>query len=223
MHSSGAPKTIILGAGGHAKVIIDTMRHSGIAAPIACVAREGGHSPLLGVEVIEQARLGELRAQGVTHACIGVGDAALRERLANDAMAVGLELLSVVSMHAYVSDTVVIGAGVVIFAGAVVQADSHIDRLAIINSAASIDHDCHVGELSHIAPGGVLCGGVTIGKRCWIGARSVVIEQRTVADDVFVAAGAVMVRNVVRAGSRWAGVPAHTLDNAHSEDSLPHG
>ncbi|MGV8834194.1 MAG: NeuD/PglB/VioB family sugar acetyltransferase [Devosia sp.] len=222
MLASCMPNTVLFGAGGHAKVVIDTMRHSGMGQPVACLARGSDHPALLGIEVMDEAMLGTLRAQGVTHACIAVGDATLRARLAADALAGGLALLTVISSRAYVADSVVVGAGVVICAGAVVQPDSRLDRLTIVNSAASIDHDSHVGELCHIAPGSVLCGNVTIGKRCWIGAGAVVIEHRSIADDVFVAAGAVVVKDAIHSGVRLAGVPARAMSEMHYQDTEPH-
>jgi len=195
----------IFGNGGHAKVVIDTMRQTGRWRPVVCF---GHGSDCLSVPVVPDDQAGAAIRAGTRLAIIAVGDALLRDRLAAKASLLGYELITVVSPQAYVADSVRIGAGAVVMAGAVVQPDSDIGDLAIVNTRCSIDHDSRVGRLAHIAPGATLCGYVEIGVRAWVGAGAVVLERRRVADGVIVAGGAVVTRDIVVPGSRYAGVPA---------------
>ena len=78
-------------------------------------------------------------------------------------------------------------------AGAVIQIEAIVGAMSIVNTGASIDHECRLGRAVHVAPHATLCGNVVAGDRAWIGAGSTVIEGMQIADDVFVAAGAAIV------------------------------
>lgn len=203
------PEAVIYGAGGHAAVVIDTMRQSRQFRPAACLDRHPG-SALFGVPVLGEEIGEELFAKGVRLAFIGVGETALRERLARRAIEAGFELISVVSPRAYVSSLTKIGKGVLVAAGAVVQPGVSVGDLAIVNTAASVDHDCQIGEAAHVAPGVTLCGNVMIGLRTWVGAGSTVVERVRIGNDVFIAAGSVVVEHVAD-HMRIAGVPARAM------------
>lgn len=201
---------VVYGAGGHARVVIDTMRQSGEWSPIACLAQDA-MDPFCGLPVLAETSAAAIAARGVTHAFIAVGDATVRGRLAVQAREAGFLLATVVSPHAYVSPDASLGAGTLVAAGAVVQPGTTIAELGIVNTRASVDHDCNLGRLAHIAPGATLCGGVRLGDEVWIGAGSVVVEYRTLADRVYVAAGAVVTRDFHAANARLAGVPAAAM------------
>ena len=199
---------VIVGAGGHAKVVLDALQRS--RPDLACEVWDDDAAKrgmlLLGVRVqapIERARLG-----GACHVAIGENGA--RERLCAAVHSSGGSLLAVVHPAAQVSRYAKIGAGAFVAAQAVVAPDAAVGEAAIINHGAVIDHDCSVGGWSHVAPGAVLGGAVRVGARCLIGSGAVLLPGVSVADGATIAAGAVVLRDVP-AGTTVAGVPAKRL------------
>ena len=95
-------------------------------------------------------------------------------------------------------------------AGAIINAGSRLGPLTILNTGAQIDHDCHIGTACHMAPASCLCGTVRIGDETFIGAGSVVIQNRTIGDRVVVGAGATVV-NDFPSDVTVVGTPARPL------------
>ena len=200
---------VLFGAGGHAKVVIDTCTGTQLR-PVVCFG-ESRWTDLLGVPVAPEATARAWHAEGIRHAFVAIGDNYVRERVAAEARALGFELLSIVSPHAFVSPTARLGLGTVVMAGAIVQVEASVGEIGIVNTGSSIDHECRVGNAVHVAPHATLCGNVVVGDRVWIGAGSTVIEEMTIADDVYIAAGATVVGHIGESRSRFAGVPARRL------------
>jgi UDP-perosamine 4-acetyltransferase len=209
MAEAAQTEIVLFGAGGHAKVVIETCIGTSFR-PVACLG-ESRWSNLVGVPVASEAGATDWLTKGVRLAFIAIGSNPIRERVAAKARELGFELATIVSPDARVSPTAKLGAGTVVMAGAIVQVEAEIGELGIVNTGASVDHECKLGRAVHVAPHATLCGNVVTGDRVWIGAGSTVIEETTIADDVFIAAGAAVVRDVERAGSRVAGVPARLL------------
>lgn len=193
----------VLGAGGHAKVVIATLRSAGV--PVAMVlddepATWGGS--VMGVPVrgamIEAATLAR-------RAVIAVGSNAARARIAAALPAV--EWATAVHPSAVIAEGVRLGPGTVVFAGTVIQPDAVLGVHVIVNTGASIDHDCVIGDCVHLAPGVRLAGDVTVERGAFLGIGSVVIPGRRIGADAVVGAGAVVVRDVA-AGVTVVGVPA---------------
>jgi UDP-perosamine 4-acetyltransferase len=200
---------VIFGAGGHAKVVIETCIGTRFR-PVVCLGASRWTN-LVGVNVEPEAQGEQWKAQGVQYAFVAIGDNCIRERVAANVLALGFELATIVSPHACVSPTARLDRGTVVMAGAIVQVETRIGECGIVNTGASIDHECVLGRAVHAAPQSTLCGNVVAGNRAWIGAGSTIIEGTRIADDVFIAAGATVVRNVEQVGSRVAGVPARLL------------
>lgn len=205
-----------LGAGGHARVILDAVRLAGkyqVAGLIDqsdfTLGRFIDEAEILGGE----DRLEELRARGIRYVFNGVGGLADSDRHATvyeRVTALGFEFVTVIHSHAVVARTARIGPGSVILAGAVVNAGAVIGANAIINTGAIVEHDCNVGDHTHIAPGAVLLGNVEVRRRCLIGARAVVRQGLIIEDSAIVGAGAAVVSNVAE-GMCVVGVPAAPL------------
>lgn len=100
-----------------------------------------------------------------------------------------------------------IGDGALICANAVVGVGAELGHGVIVNTAASVDHDCQVDDFAQIGPGARICGYVGIGKRAFIGAGATVIPYIKIAHDAVVAAGAVVTKDV-GPHEMVAGVPA---------------
>lgn len=201
-------RAVILGTGGHAKVIVEIFRESEAFRLVGCLdqARSGSicGAPILG----DDTRLPSLREDGVTHAFIAVGDNKLRAELAEKVQALGFLLAHAQGRHALVSPSIKMGAGVAIMNGAVINAEAVIEDLVIVNTNATIEHDCRVGRAAHVAPGAILTGNVTVGERAFIGAGSCILPGLSIGDRAIVGAGAVVTRNMPSDSLSW-GVPAH--------------
>lgn len=204
-------RVAVIGAGGHAKVIIDLLRCSGHDV-VACLdaGREG--QTVNGVPVLgdERVVLPQLMAQGVDAAFVALGDNRLRQKVVAGIAALGLEMVSAIGRSAVISPSARVGRGCAIMEGAVINADARIGDFAIINTNASIDHDCVVGPYSHVAPGSALAGGVDVGATVFLGAGSRVIPGIKIIDGAVVGAGAVVVRDIGSTGT-WVGVPARQI------------
>jgi len=206
-----AKETIIVwGAGGHARVVGDVLRSSGleIAGFIddQDPARDG--EPFSGARVF--ASLGAFRPGGSRKVLIGIGDNFVREKKAGEAEAKGFRLTVAVHPRAVVAPDVQLGPGTVVMAGAVINAGTIIGRNAIINTLAGIDHDCILGDGVHVSPGVRIGGNVILDRMAWIGIGATVIDHRTVGESAIVGAGAVVVKDVP-ARVVVAGVPARII------------
>lgn len=202
---------VIVGAGGHAKVCIELLRAMDVSVA-CCIGGEDSGDRCLDLPVYKgDAHLERLRAEGHDAAFIAIGSNALRQRLGRFARQLGYRLVNAISPAATISPTASLGAGVAIMAGAVVNASSTIADLTIINTLASVDHDCQIEEAAHIAPHCGLAGNVSVGERTFLGVGCKVIPEIVIGPDVLAGAGSVIVSNVP-AGSRIAGVPAKPLE-----------
>lgn len=203
---------LIIGGGGHAKVVVDLARRTG-AWRIAGVLDDAPSlvgTTVLGCPILGGTeRLQDFTGDGVAFV-VGIGSNAVRQQLQEKAAAAGLPAAVLVHPTAIVAESAVIGPGAVVMAGAVVNADARIGEGVIVNTGAVVDHDCCLGAFCHIAPGATLCGEVTIGARSLVGVGASVVPGVAIGDDCVVAAGAAVVRPV-SSRSRVAGVPARPI------------
>ena len=196
---SGGRGIVVVGAGGHARVIVSALRASGeLVAAVFDDARELWGKKLLGVPIT--GPVDELR-EFTGQAVIGIGDARTRKSLVDR---LKIHWATVIHPHSFVHPAVPLGEGSVVFAGAVVQPESVIGSHAIINTSATVDHNCIVENYVQVAPGANLCGNVSVGVGTFVGANAVIIENLRVGRWSTVGAGAVVIRdlpdNVVAVG-----------------------
>ncbi len=208
------PRCVIIGGGGHARVLIDCIQLSGCAIIHGILEREGRSGDVFGLPILGgDDRLPALSREGVTHFAVGVGgagDNGPRQRLFELACAHGLTPLTVVHPTAIVSPLATIGAGGQLLPGAIVNAGARLDVNCLINSGAIVEHDCVVGDHVHIATGARLASTVQIGRAAHIGAGATVRQCVTIGEGAIVGAGAVVIHDV----PPWtvvAGVPARVL------------
>ncbi len=196
---------LILGAGGHGRVVADAAIAQGwkrIVVSDRDPARFG-QQLLAGVAVLP---LDEAVAQSeVVH--VAIGSAAARER---EAKATGLPLATVTHPRASVSTHAEVGAGCLLTAQCVVAPGARIGTAVIVNHGAIVDHDVQVGDFTHIAPLVALGGAVRIGSRVLLGSGAKVLPGVRIADDIVVGAGAVVLGNLEAPGV-YAGVPARRV------------
>ncbi len=195
---TGLKKIIILGCGGHAKSVCDTL----LALPeeyevMGFVDRAENLDFSYGkVKAIgTDADLQKLYDHGIHYAALGIGFLGkddLRSYLVEKLQKVGFLFPVIVDPTASVAESAVIGEGTFIGKRAVVNADAHIGRYCIINSCSLIEHDCHIGDFTHVAGSACLCGGVNVGRECLVGANATIIQGMTVLDHNVIPAGIVI-------------------------------
>jgi sugar O-acyltransferase (sialic acid O-acetyltransferase NeuD family) len=199
---------LILGAGGHGRVVLFTARSTGLWTEIAflddrCpdVASVDG-SPVLGNFDAAAALIPRFGA-----AVVALGAAATRLRVLDRLRDLGFELPTMVHPSAVVSGQASLGAGTVVFAQAVIHPGTTLDEGCIVNTAASVDHDCHLGRGVHVAPGAHLGGDVTVGDLTWLGLGAAVKNGVHIGARVMVGCGAAVVGDLPD-GVTAMGVPA---------------
>ncbi len=209
--------TVVIGAGGHGKVVLDILRAGGRYRPVGFVDADPdlagttvGGLPVFGaVHLLNRLTVQHRLAAAV----VGIGDNRARAGYAAAVDEAGLSLVAAVHPSAVVAESATVGRGVVVAAGAVVCAEAVVGDLSIVNTAATVDHECHLGSAVHVCPGAHLAGRVRVGDRALIGLGANVIQCRRVGDGAVVGAGAVVVRDVP-AYTTVVGVPARVVRTA---------
>lgn len=208
-------RVIGLGAGGHAKVVIETLRAAGghDVAGLLDPRRELWGTTVLGVPVLGGDDELERQYDGVTRVFIGLGGAAdtrPRRRLYELARSHRFGVVSAVHPAATISPSARLGPGATVLAGAVVNADATLGEHVLVNTSAIVEHDCTVGSHAHVASGACLASGVDVGEGAHVGAGATVVQGVSIGVGAVVGAGAVVVRDV-EPGTVVVGVPAGVL------------
>ena len=201
---------VVLGAGGHAGVLIQVLRRLGRKVLFATAA-PGTDAPAQvgGVTVRRDADVLRLAPEAV-ELVNGVGSARLpvrRKEVYRRFRARGFRFSRVVHPQAIVEESAVLGSGAQVMAGAVIQHNVVLDEDTLVNTRASIGHDTRVGAHAHVAPGGTVCGCAKVGVGTHVGAGATIIQGVRIGEWCVVAAGAV-VTGPVRDGVTVLGVPA---------------
>ncbi|KJU81366.1 Sialic acid O-acyltransferase, NeuD [Candidatus Magnetobacterium bavaricum] len=209
-------KIVIIGGGGHAKVLIDiifTSKNYEILGIIDSQVNES--SEVCGIPVIgNDGMLQGLYAKGVKNVGIGVGsvrDNNKRKNLYIKVKQTGFFTPTLIHPRSIVSTRTQISDGVQIMAGVIIGSDSFIGNNTIINTGAIIEHDCIINSHVHICSGAVISGGCKIEEGAFIGAGSIMIQGLKIGVNAVVAAGAVVIKDVP-ANSQVAGVPAKIMN-----------
>ena len=201
-------KVVIVGAGGHAKVVADTVRKRGdvvLGFLDDDDSRRG--TDFFGSKIL--GRISEYEQYSAdARFILAIGNNAVRRKLS---CAMTCAWYTAIHPTAIIGEGVAVGEGSFIGAGAVINPDAVIGSHTIINTRTVIEHDCTVGPCTHVSPNATLCGGVSVGANGWIGAGAAVIQGIHVCDGVTVGAGAVVVKSIEQSGT-YVGVPAKRLD-----------
>jgi sugar O-acyltransferase (sialic acid O-acetyltransferase NeuD family) len=217
---SGLPQPtdlVIIGGGGHARVVWELFEFlgrgqvRGFVDTHECIPTTAAGLTHLGDD-------GYLLSNPGCRAVIGFGSLqAWHSRMAavvrlNHCVA---DWATGVHPHAYVSGSARLGVGVVVMAGAIVQAGVIVGDHSVINSGAVVEHDVELGQNVHVAPGSVIGGGTNVGSGTFLGLGASIRNSVSIGAQAVVAMGSVVIRSV-GAGEHMKGVPARRMDEANA-------
>jgi sugar O-acyltransferase (sialic acid O-acetyltransferase NeuD family) len=196
---------VVLGAGGHARSVVDVLERAGHT--VIAVSGQTGGQPWHVDGLADDAPALALVERDGLHACVAVGANAARRRLVADLLARGLSAPPVVASTATVSPRSRLGAGTVVLEHAHVGPAADVADAVIVNTAAVVEHDCVVGTGVHVAPGAALLGAATVGEVTLVGSGARVLPGVAVGARVTIGSGAVVTTDVGD-GQTVVGVPA---------------
>ena len=204
----------IVGAGGHAKVVVDALLLLGWRSASLEIYSENRNE--VGQDfsdhTVRYLSIADLEGRQF-HVAIGSNTA--RHRISDAICKAGGSPLSVIHPRAIVSTTSRIGTGSFVAAGAIIGPDAILGAGCIANHSSVIDHDCRVHNYVHIAPGATLGGGVTLMADVLVGAGANVLPRITVGSATRIGAGAVVHRDIP-ADSTYVGVPARQIQESRT-------
>ena len=200
---------IIIGAGGHARVLFDCLRLQGVNV-LGMLDKAGTENGNFDLPIIgDDSAISEYPSDTVelVNGLGSVGNMNLRTSIFSRFKKLGYRFRSVIHPSAMIAHDCELGEGVQVLAGAVLNSGTKIGANTIVNTGAIVDHECIIGSHVHIAPGCTLSGGIHIGDGTHIGTGATIIQGISIGNRALVAAGAVVVKNVPD-GEKVMGVPA---------------
>lgn len=189
-------RLIIIGAGGHGKVIADNALKNGYTD--ICFVDDHANGECMGFPIIgTSANIVEFN-DGNTDFVIGIGDNTTRKNIAEK---YNVNWVTLIHPSAQIATNVSIGEGTVVMAGVVINPCTNIGKHCIINTSAVVEHDNVIGDYVHISPGVTLSGIVSVGEKTWIGTGTSVINNVTICKEVIIGVGSVVIRNIYTKGT----------------------
>lgn len=199
----------IIGNGGHASVVAQAVKLSG-SHPVMITTSDLN---VMGrVSTISERQFFSSppteRSWGLICGVGSIGSMLARRALLEKYAVFTDRFVNVIHPKAIVDDTVTLGHGIFISAGAVIQVDAKIGHHSIVNTSTVVEHGAVVGENVHLATGSRLLGAAVIENDVLIGAGSIVLQEVQVGKQVIVGAGAVCIKNIPKESGTWMGIPA---------------
>ena len=199
---------IIIGAGGHAKVIADIIYKSGdnLIGFLDDNLANKGKEIYLGKKVLGTTK--DIKNYNKNYFIIGIGNNSIRKKINNEN---NLKLYTAIHPSAIIAQDVKIGTGSVIMAGVVINPGTVIGKNCIINTCSSLDHDNLLEDYVHISPGAHLAGTVTIKEGTWICTGAIVKNNITIGKNNIIGAGGVVIKDIIEENGTYIGVPARRI------------
>ncbi|MGH4052852.1 MAG: acetyltransferase [Clostridium sp.] len=195
-------KIVLVGGGGHCKVIIDIIKSVGKYDIIGITDKSYVKEKfVLDIPIIgDDSILKKLYYEGVKNAfvCVGaLGDMRLRDKIFNELKSIGFNIPVLIHKDAIVSSYACIAFGTCVMPGAIINPGTCIEENCIVNTGAVIEHDCKLQRNTHISPRVCIAGGVSVGHDTHVGMGSSIIQSLHIGNNVIIGAGAVVIKNIV--------------------------
>lgn len=192
---------ILLGIGGHAHSVVDSIEQSGRYRIVGFLdVKENRDKEYRGYHVIgTDDMLENYYLKGIKNAFITVGylgEGSIRNKLYKEIKRIGYTVPNIIDRTAILADDIRLGEGNFVGKRAVINANSKIGTMCIINTGAIVEHDCCIGDMTHIAVGTILCGHVTVGNNTLIGANAVVRQGINIGTHVIIGAGMTITKDI---------------------------
>jgi len=198
-------EVIVIGAGGHARVIADIIQQSGDV--VLGFLDDNVKGVVMGLPVLGKIT-DALNCDNRASFVIGIGNNWTRKRIAEQ---YHLNWYTAIHPAAVIASDVEIKEGTVLMAGAIVNTGVRIGKHCIINTGTVIEHDNCIADYVHVSPHATLCGTVSVGELTHIGGGATIINNLSVTHDSVIGAGAVVVKNIKEPGT-YVGVPARKIE-----------
>lgn len=191
-------KIVVIGGGGHAKVVIDIIKESGYEASEIEVLDDNLDvgSKILSCKVAGKVK-DVLKYNKDTKFVIAIGNNKVREEISKKYK---LDYSTFIHPSAVIGEDVTVGKGSVIMGGSVINSGSRIGKHNIINTSVSVDHDSNIDDFVHLSPGVHMGGSVNIGKGSWLGVGTSVKNNITIGEDITIGVGSVVVKDINEKG-----------------------
>lgn len=193
---------VIIGAGGNSRVIIDMIAQDSRYRAVGLLDDDPVlmGQQMMGLPILgPRAKLCELARQGVRHAVIGIVGAtsmSLRRKVCQETRSAGCDIPSIIHPTAIVADSVSLGTGLLVMAGAIVNPCAVIEDDVLVNTGGIVEHDCVIEEGAFLGPGVKLAGNTRVGRYAFVGIGAVSVPGIRIGEESLVAAGTVLTRDV---------------------------
>lgn len=205
---------VVIGTGGHAKVVANIIELSGDSV-VGFLTNDATSTSFLGKPILGSDT--DYEKYTDFYFIIAIGNPLIREKFAT--VMKGVKWYTAIHPTAvFPKENFSVGEGSVISANAVVNPYSTVGKHCIINTHAVVEHDNTIADFAHISVGAHLGGNVKIGVRTWIGIGACVNNNTYICDDCLIGAGAVVIKDITEKGT-YVGVPAHNIHNEHRNRS----
>ncbi|WP_367038092.1 acetyltransferase [Rossellomorea marisflavi] len=199
-------KLLIIGAGGHGKVVADIAVNMKNWESIVFLDDDENITQSLGFNVVGKIS-GFLDFIDDYDIFVGIGNNIVRERVFQMLKKAGANIPVLIHPKSVIGTHVYIGSGTAVMAGVIINSSTYIGEGCIINTGATIDHDNILKDFVHISPGAHLAGTVKIGKGSWLGIGSVVNNNITVTDGCIIGASSTVLTDIIESGT-YIGTPS---------------
>lgn len=202
---------IVIGSGGHSKVIIDILlkdKTKNIVGILDDNLENLSYDNILGIRILGKIDLIKDFPENYNY-IIGIGDNKTRKKIAEEFTE--LKYTKAIHPDAIIGENVEILEGCVIMASAIVNSYSKIGKHCILNTGSIVEHDGEIEDFVHVSPRATVCGGVKIKRAAWIGAGVVIIQGMTIGRKSIVGAGSLVIRDVADY-CKVVGTPAAAIE-----------
>jgi len=207
----------VIGAGGHARVIVSEIEMSGEydSIEIYTIDTHAQNEVILGYPVVENADVINSSDSKRIDIFLAIGDLKIRSKWYSFFSDLNFHMPNLIARTALVSSSARLGSANFIASGSYLGPNVMMGNNNLINTKSIIEHESILGDSCNISPGAVLCGRVSLGSNVFIGANSTVIEKLCISSDVALGAGSTLIESINHRNVLWCGSPARKIKNAN--------